>query len=150
MSKKSFFEKMLSMFQEYEFQVDEEIIMINAYYSKGRYYITNYGNVLSLCQNKWRLMAQVLDKDGYYYVSFQYGRRRVKEYTHRLVAKYFVFNPAPQQKNIVHHKDGNKGNNHFSNLQWCDAKEHSKLHSEMRGQNNECSELAEDTCKEKQ
>ena len=130
MSKISFFDKLLTLFQEYDFQADEQIMMINAEYSKGRYYITNYGNVLSLCQNKWHLLAQTLDKDGYYYVSFQQGKRRVKIYTHRLVAEYFVINPAPQGKNIVHHKDQNKRNNHYSNLQWCDRKEHSKLHNE--------------------
>lgn len=149
MSKISFFEKLLSMFQEYEFQADEQIMMINAEYSKGRYYITNYGNVLSLCQNKWRLMAKTLDKDGYYYVSFQQGRRRIKQYIHRLVAEYFVVNPAPQEKKIVHHKDKQKTNNHYSNLQWCDAKEHYKLHYD-RSVNSECSELAEDTCKKVQ
>lgn len=149
MSRINFFDKLLSMFQEYEFQADEQIMMINAEYSKGRYYITNYGNVLSLCQNKWHLLSQTLDKNGYYYVSFQYGNRRIKEYTHRLVAEYFVVNPSPQEKKIVHHKDKQKRNNHYSNLQWCDAKEHSLLHNE-RGQEIECIELAEDTCKKKQ
>ena len=143
------FDKLATLFQEYEFKEDEQIMLINAEYSKGRYYITNYGNVLSLCQSRWHLLKPTIDKNGYYYVSFQHKRRRIKRYIHRLVAEYFVDNAAPQEKRIVHHIDKNRRNNHYSNLQWCDAKEHSLLHND-RSVDIECSKLEKDTCKKVQ
>lgn len=130
-----------NFYQEYNFKENEEIALITDEYSQGRYYITNYSNVLSLCQNKWHLLKQTIDKDGYYYVSFQYKDKRIKKHTHRLVAEYFVYNPAPQEKTIVHHIDGNRKNNYFLNLQWCDTKEHSSLH-QKRSIDNERTELA--------
>lgn len=42
---------------------------------------------------------------------------RRQKLVHRLVAEAFV--PRIEGKNIVNHKDGNKMNNHYTNLEWC-------------------------------
>ena len=41
---------------------------------------------------------------------------------HRLVALCWI--PNPKNRKIVHHKDGNKANNHSDNLEWVTPKEH--------------------------
>ncbi|MBY0123614.1 HNH endonuclease [Bacillus sp. S/N-304-OC-R1] len=47
-------------------------------------------------------------------------------YLHRLVAFYFVENPNPIVNKYVNHKDFNKKNNHFTNLEWVTAKMNSQ------------------------
>ena len=32
---------------------------------------------------------------------------------------YYVENPNPKEYDIVNHIDGNKMNNHYTNLEWC-------------------------------
>lgn len=49
-------------------------------------------------------------------------------YAHRLVAEYFLENPYNYE--YVHHKDENRLNNHYSNLEWVDAKTNNKYHFE--------------------
>lgn len=47
-------------------------------------------------------------------------------YAHRLVAEYFV--DKVDGKNIINHKDGNKINNNYLNLEWCTYSENT-LHA---------------------
>lgn len=61
---------------------------------------------------------------GYYRVSMCLGSRKsyYKEFIHKLVAMYFINNKLLYQ-NQVNHIDGDKSNNSYSNLEWCNQSE---------------------------
>lgn len=60
---------------------------------------------------------------GYYAVA---SNHLPEKYVHRIVATAFVHNDDPETKRIVDHIDGNKHNNHYTNLQWITQSENMK------------------------
>lgn len=85
----------------------------------GKYQVSNYGNVRSF--SKWKkgdLLKPSITTTGYYYVNLvKDGRKKiVPTRIHRLVATAFIENPEEFPE--VNHIDGNKLNNHVSNLEW--------------------------------
>lgn len=73
-----------------------------------------------------RELTYTLNNRGYYSV----GIRRKTYMVHRLVAQAFI--PNPENKPCVNHIDGNKLNNHVSNLEWCTVQENN-LHARQTG-----------------
>lgn len=70
---------------------------------------------------------------GYLYVGLHINGKCKKIAIHRLVALTFI--PNPNNYKEVNHKDGNKSNNHFSNLEWCSRSGNAK-HAFDTGLNN--------------
>ena len=132
-------DRLIDFYGSYQFAEDEKIVPIDEPWSKGRYYCSNYGTIISLCHSQWKELTQTLDNDNqYYYVSFSVDGQRKKIYTHRLVAQYFVPNDNPEEKTIVHHIDGMRHNsNHANNLMWVSPAEHYKIHNEILKQKNQ-------------
>ena len=88
----------------------------------GKYYISNYGRVISLCRNKPIVLKPFLCGElGAKYCHVSLGQNDYK--MHRLVAQAFIPNSDPERKTVVHHKDHNKLNNHVSNLEWVSQQE---------------------------
>lgn len=88
------------------------------FYEKGRttYFVSQEGAVLSTADrdsdpNTWHEIATYNGK-GYRRVRLQGKTFKV----HRLVAEAFV--PNPDRLPYVLHKDGNRENNHYANLEW--------------------------------
>lgn len=58
---------------------------------------------------------------GYMQVALSINKKHTCFKVHRLVAIAFI--PNHENKNFINHKDGNKTNNHFDNLEWCTSSE---------------------------
>lgn len=83
----------------------------------NNYKIDIYGNILNI---KTKYQLKTPERNGYLII-FLNG----KTYNiHRLVAETFIENINNYK--IVNHKDGNRKNNHISNLEWVTHKENSK------------------------
>jgi hypothetical protein len=67
-----------------------------------------------------RIMQPKIDKDGYYYIGLRNEQGRFFKRVHRLVAEAFIPNDN-EDFDIVNHIDGNKQNNHYTNLEWCNV-----------------------------
>ncbi len=85
-----------------------------------RYKISDRGNVRSVADNKVKVAFP--DQKGYIRVQlYRHPEKVITRKVHRLVAEYFVSDSGglPQ----VNHIDGNKQNNHYTNLEWMTNKQ---------------------------
>lgn len=115
---------------------DESWVITDEIYG---YEVSSHGRVRSFDRNipskrKWhtfqkhkgQLLRPHIMKNGYHLVYPTFCRKRQTWLVHRLVAKTFI--PNPYNKPEINHKDGDKSNNHYSNLEWVSASEN-QLHS---------------------
>ena len=94
---------------------------------EGRFKISNYGTVISIggyggvgVKQNEREIKCTIDGAGYKSTTLRCaGKKRWCVRVHTLVAMHFVESQKPEEYDTVNHLDGNKLNNHFSNLEWC-------------------------------
>lgn len=86
------------------------------------YYVSESGKVYSTKQNGFKLLKPFLDSRGYYLlIQIRVDGNYKKVLLHRLVATVYI--PNPDNLPEVNHKDKNKQNCHYTNLEWCTRKE---------------------------
>lgn len=93
---------------------------------KGIYQISNFGRLKSFKVVKSGMIMKNTNKKGWYFtvVLRSTGKPFTTKRIHRLVAELFI--PNPKNYKQVNHKDMNKQNNHYSNLEWCTCQQNIK------------------------
>ena len=133
----------------------------------GLYQISNLGNVKSLGRKvaggkfiqREKMMKIKVEPNGYKsFTGVDWKGKRKTLYIHRLIAEAFVFNPNPNEFDVVNHIDGNKLNNSIDNLEWCTRAYNMKhawntglmegVSKTNKGQSNGNTKLTEDNVRE--
>lgn len=96
------------------------------------YLVYEDGSVYSNYSNKFLKFAIV---QGYAQYTLAIGGVPKIFKAHRLVAYLFLDVPENYKDLVVNHKDGNKLNNHYSNLEWCTTY-YNNIHARVMGLNN--------------
>lgn len=83
------------------------------------YYLSENGNVYSYYNSASKKIKLLVGTDGYLQAKIPDNFGADYHFKiHRWVATLFVTNPNPETFNVVHHKDENKINNNYLNLEW--------------------------------
>ena len=98
--------------------------MINLEYTPG-YEVSENGDVYSIRRNNKILMKQHLNGNGYKAIPMVIDGKEKHITIHRLVAAKYLPN-RPSEFHEIRHLDGNKLNNHYSNLAWGTKKENAE------------------------
>lgn len=83
------------------------------------YYVSAKGSVFN--KKTGKTLKQFLNGNKYFYTMLTINGKGKKFYNHRLVAECYLENT--ENKPQVNHKDGDKLNNHYSNLEWVTRQE---------------------------
>jgi hypothetical protein len=107
-------------------------------YKKTKFLVCNNGDVVD--RNTGDYINGYSDK-GYRRFSYwdKHAKRVIHASIHRMVAELFIFNDD-DSKTDVNHKDGNKTNNHFSNLEWTTRGENASHYHNCLGGREKSSE----------
>lgn len=123
-----------------EFRVLDNEIWKDVKGFKGLYKVSDFGRVWSLTKKrnsrhgtilyKGRFLSPGKSKKGYLKVCLHKNKTQTSAYVHVLVANHFV---TGKKKGLeVNHKDANKSNNHYSNLEWA-THQYNLIHAHGKG-----------------
>lgn len=93
---------------------------------EGLYEVSNFGNI----RNNRKLLKFYTINSGYLCLKLIKDGVRISPLVHRIVAS--VFCQKLDNYTEVNHIDGNKQNNHYTNLEWCSSSEN-KQHALSKG-----------------
>lgn len=113
--------------KDYEDEIWREIPNTQCFYL-----VSNYGRIKVIPRlidhkkqgsfwSKEKIISTTLVGKGYLSFCANFNSVHKRFLVHRLVANFWCANP--ENKKQVNHKDGNKQNNHYLNLEWATPKE---------------------------
>ena len=98
--------------------------------TKDMYYVSNYGNVKDMNNNQIKIYYPKDERPIVNLMRIDGMILPIRIY--RLVAHEFVYNDDPINKTTVNHKDLNKRNSFYQNLEWATYKENND-HAMLNG-----------------
>lgn len=101
----------------------------NTYFKN--FIVSTYGEVRRISDD---YLMKPRTASGYYVTSLTYNNKTLNITIHRLVATIFI--PNPHNLPYVDHIDGNKFNNHVSNLRWVTQRENTQSYYKMNIKKN--------------
>lgn len=123
---------------QYDPSLEEEWRPVVGY--ENLYEVSNFGRVRSkeaevrqrygTRTRRSRMKKIITNENGYCTVNLFKDNKIKIHKCHRLLMTAFV--PNPEKKRVINHKDGDKQNNHISNLEWSTHKENS-IHAVQNG-----------------
>ena len=103
---------------------------LDGYENVNKYAISNFGRIFSSKTEDAEDFKEIkgsVDSKGYKYLDIRSQNAKLKcPKVHRLVAEAFI--PNPDNLPQINHIDGNKRNNHISNLEWVSNK-NNRIHA---------------------
>lgn len=96
-----------------KFQIDISTLNLKPIPEFENYSISDYGHVVN---PQGRILRNQPHAHGYRVITIGAKGHKKRFKIHRLVSQAFI--PNTENKPFVNHKDGNKANNHVSNLEW--------------------------------
>lgn len=113
-------------FTDINFKIEGEVFT-RVSWVKKECIVSSYGRAFRLDRNRVHGYSWSINRYGYGSITLP-GPMPMP--VHRVVATAFL--PNPENKPVVNHKDGNRLNNHVSNLEWVTYSENS-LHARATG-----------------
>ncbi len=94
--------------------------------TNGKYFVSNYGRIKSYCG--YTAIIRILEQHCNGYLTIKINGKH--NYIHRLVADAFI--PVEENKNFIHHIDGDKKNNELKNLLRVSPKENAQFYQQHK------------------
>lgn len=101
--------------------MDIEVLNLKPVKDFEEYSVSECGKVVSFKNKEPRVMSTFYGSSGYETLKLSVNNKTTHKMIHRLVGEAFISNP--DNKPVIHHKDDNQKNNHYTNLEWTTQRE---------------------------